>query len=90
MTRFTIPEQYADTRFAAGGRDYEFSGTELVVEDEADAKRIRTYARENPMWGITDEDAKPAPDTRPHGDVTEDEQPAPTPKPPPRRRLKTE
>lgn len=63
MPTFHIPEALADSRFTAGGREYTFDGTELTVEEEADAKRVRTFAYDYPQIGITEDGeivAKPA------------------------------
>lgn len=55
MPTFHIPEDLADSRFTAGGREYTFDGTELTVEEEADAKRVRTFAYDYPQIGITED-----------------------------------
>lgn len=55
MPTFHIPKDLADARFTAGGREYTFTGTDLEVEEEADAKRIRTFAYDYPQIGITED-----------------------------------
>lgn len=74
--KFTIDQDNTDFGFRAGGRTYQFEGTTLGVDTEADAKRVRTFAQENPTLGIADSDGPiaapvtPVRQARPSGEIT--------------------
>ena len=73
MPTFHIPEALADARFTAGGREYTFSGTELTVEEEADAKRIRTFAYDYPQIGISESGEPLSKPAETSGEIVPDE-----------------
>jgi len=85
MTKFTTTDTYAEVQFVSGGRIYAFQGGELEVEDESDARRVRTFAADRPDLEISEvrEELEPEPapappdpsataGAEPEGDVPED------------------
>lgn len=57
MTTFNTPDEFADVMIGVGGRAYAFVNGELEVEQEADARRVRVFALENPHLGIAESGA---------------------------------
>lgn len=73
MSTFTTP--YAEAQIAAGGRAYAFEGGTLEAETEADAKRIRSFAVENPHLEIAEDGELVTDITETSGEEVPDEAP---------------
>lgn len=68
--KFTVPPAFANVSIGAGGRPYTFTDCELMVEDLADAKRIRLFAVETPHVGVTEDGAAIEPEPKPEPEST--------------------